>query len=116
VRHEPDVTLLLLRREDLHPDLAKPLVGFTSAQQEELHKEALEHLCSIICRFRVHEVGQIVLTLLPPIFSPELGIYDAQSARSESAWWANLKADVGRCLRESMPASLFFDVDDVMQQ
>jgi FkbH-like protein len=116
VTHEPDLTLLLLRREDLHPDLAKPLVGFCSARQKELGKEALESLCDIVGRFRAHKIGQIVLTLLPPIFSPGLGIYDAQSERSESVWWANLKWDIGRCLRESMQASLFLDLDEALQQ
>jgi FkbH-like protein len=116
VTHEPDLTLLLLRREDLHPELAKPLAGFNSARQEELAKEALEQLCGIVGRFRAHKVGQILLTLLPPILSPGLGIYDAQSERSESLWWANLKAEIGRYLRESMQASMFFDLDEVLQQ
>jgi FkbH-like protein len=116
VTHEPDLTLLLLRREDLHPDLSKPLVEFSSARQNDLGNETLEQLCGIVSQFRVHKVGQILLTLLPPILSPGLGIYDAQSERSESAWWANLKANIGRCLRESMQASLFFDLDEVLQQ
>jgi predicted enzyme involved in methoxymalonyl-ACP biosynthesis len=77
LRHEPDLTLLLLQREDLHPDLTKPLVGFSSVRQKELGKEALGRLCSIVGRFRMHKVGQIVLTLLPSIFSPGLGVtYD----------------------------------------
>jgi FkbH-like protein len=116
VRHEPDLTLLLMRREDLHPDLAKPLVGFSAARQKEIATETLERLCGIVGQFRKANVGQIVLTLLPPIFSPGLGIYDAQFDRSESIWWANLKAEIGRCLRESMRASLFFDLDEVLQQ
>ena len=114
--HEPDLTLLLLQREDLHPDLKKPLVGFSPAYQKELHKEVLERLRGMLGQFRAHKVGQIVLTLLPSILSPALGIYDAQSELSESAWWARLKADIGRCLRESVQASLFFDLDEVLQQ
>ena len=91
VTHEPDLTLLLLQREDLHPDLAKPLVGFSPARREELRKEVLERLRGIVGRFRAHKVGQIVLTLLPSLLSPGLGIYDAQSEFSESAWWARPK-------------------------
>lgn len=116
VTHEPDLTLLLLQREDLHPDLAKPWAGLSRARREELSKEVLERLYGIVGRFRAQKVGQIVLTLLPSLLSPGLGIYDAQSEFSESTWWAALKADIGRCLRESMQASLFLDLDDVLQQ
>lgn len=116
VAHKPDVTLLLLRREDLHPELTKPLVRFDRPQQETIAAEALERLRDVVSRFRAQKVGQIVLTILPPPRSAELGIYDAQSERSESAWWANLKARIGQYLRESSQASLVLDLDDVLQQ
>jgi FkbH-like protein len=116
VAHKPDVTLLLLRREDLHPELTKPLVRFDRPQQETIAAESLERLRDVVSRFRAQKVGQIVLTILPPARSAELGIYDAQSERSESAWWANLKARIGQYLRESSRASLFLDLDDVLQQ
>ena len=116
VTHRPDVTLLLLRREDLHPELGKPLVRFDRVQQETIAAEALERLRDVVSRFRAQKVGQIVLTILPAARSSELGIYDAQSERSESAWWANLKARVGQYLRESSQASLFLDLDDVLEQ
>ena len=41
VVHAPDLTLLLLQREDLHPDLARPLVGLAADQQEEIGTEVL---------------------------------------------------------------------------
>jgi len=44
VKHAPDMTLLLLRREDLHPDLANPLVGFGPARQEERRREVVDRL------------------------------------------------------------------------
>jgi FkbH-like protein len=116
VRHEPDLTLLLLRRDDLHPDLTKPVTAFSSERQKAIAGEALEHLCGVVGHFRAHRVGQIVLTLLPSMFSPALGVYDAQFERSESTWWANLKAEIGRSLRESMPASMFYDLDEVQQR
>jgi FkbH-like protein len=115
VRHESDLTLFLLRREDLHPDIAKPLAGFSLTDQEALRKDVLERVVDIVGRFRAHKIGQIVLTLLPPIVAPGLGIYDAQSDRSESAWWAKLKVDIGQCMRESIHASLFLDLDEVLQ-
>jgi len=116
VTHKPDLTLLLLRREDLHPDLAKPLVRFSRPQQETLAAESLERLRDVVGRFRAQDVGHLVLTILPSALSLGLGIYDAQSERSESVWWANLKARVGQYLRESVQASLFLDLDDVLQQ
>src|SRR5262245_3647249 len=114
--HRPDLTVLLLRREDLHPDLAKPLAGRSPTDQESLRQDVLERVSDLVGRFRAHKVGQIVLTLLPAIASPGLGIYDALSERSEGAWWARLKTDIGLCMRETLHASLFLDLDEVVQQ
>jgi FkbH-like protein len=116
VAHKPDLTLLLLRREDLHPDLAKPLAALSPTHQDSLRQDVLERLSHIVGRFRAQKVGQIVLTLLPPIASPGLGIYDVLSERSEGAWWAKLKADIGQCMRETIHASLLLDLDEVLQQ
>ena len=116
VKHEPDITLLLLQRSDLHPDLSQPIAGLSSARREELAREVLERLHSIVRQFRAQKVGQVVLTLLPSVQSPELGIYDAQSELSESAWWNRVKAEIGECLRESVKGSLFLDLDEVVQK
>jgi FkbH-like protein len=116
VAHEPDLTLLLLQREDLHPDLARPLARFSVSQQEELRADVLDRLQAMINQFRKQRVGQIVLTLLPALHGPGLGLFDAQSERSESVWWDGLKADIGRFLRDSVQASLFLDLDQVLLQ
>jgi FkbH-like protein len=116
VRHQPDMSLLLLRREDLHPDLAFPVARLSPSHQEELRAEVLQGLMSLVRPFREHPVGQIVLTLLPPLNGPGLGIYDAQSERSESAWWARLKTEIGAAFRETLQSSLFLDLDDVLRQ
>ncbi|MDS4068006.1 MAG: HAD-IIIC family phosphatase [Candidatus Competibacter sp.] len=116
VAHQPDLTLLMLRREDLHPALAKPLARLSAADQAQLGDEVLDRLCGIVARFGSLRVGQIVLTLLPSLLPPGLGIYDAQSESSESIWWARLKAAIGRCLRETMQASLLVDLDELLQQ
>lgn len=109
----PDVTLLLLRREDLHPDLSKAVASLDPAQQAELRHEAVGRLAEIVRLFRGQKVGHIVVTLLPPLLGPGLGIYDAQSERSESAWWASLKGDLARCLRDTFASTLFLDLDEV---
>lgn len=114
VRHAPDMTLLLLRREDLHPDLSKPLGMFSPAQQRDLRGEVVQALRDIVKRFRALPVGQIVVTLLPSMLAPGAGMFDMQSERSESGWWSILKTDFSRFLRESMQASLFIDLDEVL--
>ena len=48
--------------------------------------------------------------------APALGFFDAQSERSESAWWARLKSDIGQFLRDSVKASMFLDLDEVLLQ
>jgi len=116
LRHRPDVTLLLLRREDLHPDLGKPLAGLSVQQQRELREEVVDRLLGIVGQFRSHPIGQIVLTLLPAMHAPGLGVYDAQFEASESAWWAGLKKAVGDSLRDTLQSSLLLDLDEVLQQ
>lgn len=116
VAHRPDLTLFLLRREDLHPALSRPVAGLVPDQQEAVRREALERLGDVIRRFRVQKVGHIVLTLLPSVAPSGLGIYDAQSDRSEGAWWATLKTEIGQYLRESVPSSLLLDLDEILQQ
>lgn len=116
VKHKPDITLLMLQREDLHPDLHKPLAGFSTAEQEALRADILKRIGGIVERIRRYDVGQIVLTLLPALQGPGLGLYDAQAERSETMWWAGLKAAIGNLLRDSFQASLFLDLDEVLKQ
>jgi FkbH-like protein len=115
VQHAPDLTLLMLRREDLHPDFARPLPPMNPAETAKLNEVVVARLHDLVSRFRAHKVGQIVLTILPSIRSPGLGMYDAQSEFSESAWWARLKEEIGRFVRDSLPATLFLDLDEVLQ-
>lgn len=112
VRHRPDVTVLMLQREDLHPDLAQPLGAFPSSKQEEMRGAALAHLRSIVGQFRAHVDGLLLLTLLPAPAGPGLGLYDAQSERSEAAWWATLKASIAQFLRDEVRASMLLDLDE----
>jgi FkbH-like protein len=116
VKHQPDLTLLMLRREDLHPDLSKPVSLYDTQRQAQLSEVVLERLHSMVDEFRKHNVGLIVLTLLPSTVGPALGFYDAQAEMSETVWWANLKATIGRRLRESVKSSMFLDLDEVLLQ
>jgi len=96
VTHEPDLTVLLLRREDLHPGLSKPITGVSGAQQQLMTDQIVEQLRATVETFRKHTRGQIVLTVLPSIVGPGLGIYDAHSEVSESVWWERTKAEIAR--------------------
>lgn len=116
VAHQPDVTLLLLRREDIHPDLQRPVSGLAPDDQKALSQEFADRLLSIVGPFRNQEVGHLVVTFLPPLGGPGLGLYDAQAERSEAAWWAATKALVGSRIRETLSATLFLDLDEILAQ
>ena len=116
VAHSPDITLMLLRREDLHPDLARPVVGLRPGEQAKLAAQAHDRLLAIVTAFRAQNIGHLVVTVLPEQAGPALGVYDPQSERSEAAWWSALKADIGRRLRAGIEASLFLDLDEVLAQ
>lgn len=111
----PDLTLLLLQREYLHPDLVKPLAGFTANRLEELRAEVLAQLSAMLLQFRQYKVGQIVLALLPTINAPGLGIFDAQSEFSENTWRTRLEADVAHFMRGAVQASVVLDLDEVLR-
>lgn len=116
LEHRPDITLLLLRREDLHPDVALPIAGRPAAQREALRQACLAQVSDIVGRFRFQRVGQIVLTLLPSPTPSTLGLYDTLSDSSDAAWWSGLKSDIAAWMRSAAPSTLFLDLDDVAAQ
>ena len=110
------MTLLLLKSEDLHPELARPVTHLAPSDQEALRNEALQRLRAMVDALRVQRIGHILLSVLPPSFAPSLGLFDAQSERSESLWRMQLKVDIATYLRDSVQASLFLDLDQVMME
>ncbi len=116
VAHRPDITLLMLRREDLHPDLALPIVALGAVQRDALRQACLSWIQDFIGKFRAQPVGQLVLTLLPALANTSLGLYDQQALASETTWWAGLKSAIAAWLRDACPASLFLDMDDIQTQ
>ncbi len=114
VRHAPDLTLFLLRREDLHPRLAEPVAALDGEAREAVAGELLQGLGDILGRFRAAVGGRLVLTLLPDLYAPGLGLYDAQSERSEAAWWGSVKARIGGFLREGLAGASFLDLDPML--
>ena len=115
VRHRPDVTLLMLQREDLHPGLASPLAGRDDADRRTLGDQALEHLLGVVRSFRAVVDGRVVVTLLPPLDGPGAGLFDAMSDRSEAAFWSGFKTRLATALRTDVAAATFLDLDDLVR-
>jgi len=114
--HRPDLTLLMLRRDDLDPGLSRPFVALPSQQLTALRERSVARLVEITAAFRAHDVGQILVTLLPSLLPASLGQYDAQAEVSEAAWWQATKAALCERLRSELPATSFIDLDDVQAQ
>lgn len=114
VQFQPHVTVLLLQREDLHPGLSRPITGLGKEGQSQLRAQALHGVQEVVSLFREHKVGQMVVSFLPRLAGPTLGLYDAQAQASEAVWWASFKAEFGQWLRSSVPSSLFLDLDEVL--
>lgn len=116
VTHQPHVTVLLLQREDLHPDLARPITGLGADGLARLRTQALQRVTEIVSIFRAQPVGHLVVSFLPRMTGPSLGLYDPLSDASESAWWAGFKSEFGHWLRAHAPSSLLLDLDEVLLQ
>lgn len=111
---KPDLTLFMLRREDLHPKLSQPITGLNKAQQDCLREETVLRLLDILSPFRENVSGRFLLTILPSQFGPGLGLYDAQSKHSESAWWANFKRSATKVIGMELESTLFMDLDEIL--
>ncbi len=116
VSHESDLTLFMLRREDLHPELSRPIAGLDPERLSLLRDESLARLREIVSAFRAQPIGQMIVTLLPALLPASLGQYDAQAEASESAWWQALKSALAAWLQRDCPATTFLDLDDVLAQ
>jgi FkbH-like protein len=116
VQHQPHLTVLLLQREDLHPDLARPVTGLGAEDLQRLQAESLARVQDVVQRFRAHKVGHLVLSFLPRVAGPTLGLFDAQAEGSEAAWWNGFKQACAGWLRQAVPSSLYLDLDEVLAQ
>jgi len=112
--HRPDITVLMLQREDLHPALQRPLAALDEAAAGQLRAEVLAQLQQLVAAFRSQPVGHLVLTLLPPMAGPALGSYEPQAEHSESRFWARLLDDLGQWLRQNVPASTYLDLAELV--
>lgn len=116
VQHRPDVTVVMLQREDLAPALAKPLAALSAADQEGLAHDVHDSMMDLLSVVRAAVSGQLMATVLPDSQPAALGLFDVMSERSEQAWWARLKIRLASTLRERMPGVNLLDLDDVQTQ
>lgn len=115
VAFRPDMTVLMLQRQDLHPALAAaPLASLEPAQSDQLRREALAQLQDIVRSFRAHPVGQLLVTLLPTMAGPALGLHDVQAERSEVRFWSLLQDELGQWLRADVPSAMLLDLSEVV--
>lgn len=115
-RHAPDVTLLLLTREDLHPAFQIPASCIKATDKQEIQAQAQQALGGLVRQFRASIAGHIVVTILPGQSSPGLGIYDVMAEHSESHWWNCIKADLAGHLRAEFSAVSYLDLDQLVTQ
>ena len=116
INHKPHLTVLLLQREDLHPALSRPITGLGAAGQAQVLAQTVQRAQQIVSLFRGHHVGHLLVTFLPRLAGPALGLYDAQADNSDSVWWSTFKSEFGQWLRTVVPSSLFLDLDEVLLQ
>ena len=114
VQFRPDSTLLLLRREDLHPALQSPVVCLADNDREAVGAAAREALTQLVDRFRGCVGGQLIVTLLPDMAGPALGLYDGMAANSESRWWSDFGGAVADELREQFSGVSFLDLEQLL--
>ena len=114
IDHKPDLTLFMLCREDLHPDLNQPITRLNKEQQSDLLEKTALRLLNILSPFRKNVSGRFLITILPKQLGPSLGLYDTQSKYSENAWWASFKRSVTNMIDRELESTLFMDLDDLL--
>jgi FkbH-like protein len=112
--HAPDMILFMLTLEDIHPGFSQPDSSLHLNQRNDLLEEAVKRILEILVMFRANTSARIVLTFLPSVMPPALGIYDAQSEHSENLWRASLKKQLVDALGDALESSLFFDMDQIL--
>lgn len=115
-RHTPEITLLLLTREDLHPAFQTPAACIKAKDRKDIDSQAQKALQGLVQKFRDNLGGHIIVTILPSQGSPGLGSYDVMAEQSESRWWNDIKADIATQLREVFSGVSYLDLDQLVMQ
>jgi FkbH-like protein len=114
-RFSPDLTLILLQRCDLHPDLKVPH-GSARAELRRLNRAARDRVCGIVQQFRRSLPGRIVVAILPEPRRADLGLYDVHATHSEASWWASFKHGLANAFSRSVTGATLLDLDEVLYE
>lgn len=111
VAHKPDLTVILLRWEDLDPALSSAFAAQSPAEADALAERACGRLLQQVQAVRAAVSGHLLVTLLPVDHGPGLGDYDASAPGSEHRWREALKAAIADDLRASCASTTLLDLD-----
>jgi FkbH-like protein len=114
--HAPDITLLLLTSEDLHPEMCLPAACINPVNKPDILRKIRSVMSRLVNQFRSNIRGQIIVTLLPNSSSPGLGLYDAMAEHSELQWWNQIKSTLAGDLRRDFSAVSYLDLDQIALQ
>jgi FkbH-like protein len=113
--HAPEVTYFFLRWEDIEPRFAHPGLG-AAADRAAVAEAAIDALLSMLHAARRVLPGLLVVTMLPRMGGPELGLYDARVPTSEAGFRAELKGRTAGRLRDQAPSVVFDDLDALVEE
>ena len=111
VAHKPHLTVMLLRWEDLDPELGGAFTAPSADHLANLSERARARLMQLVGAVRGAIDGHILITLLPRDRGPGLGDYDTMSSVSEHAWREELKASIASDLLGAYPSTTLLDLD-----
>ena len=108
----PDFVYLFMRWEDLEPRLTAPVSGLAEGERDSVVKGAAATVSTLIQRLRQVCAATFVVTLLPKMWGPEHGVYDAMTEQSDTELRRRIKRAIARSM-EAIPSALFSDLDEV---
>ena len=107
--HDPEITFVLARIEDVAPSWRRPVSLLTAEELEGALNEARSMVGAMIQTLRDGIGGLIVFGLLPSMDPPELGLVDGNVAESEALARRRLIHALSETLRERFSEVLFDD-------
>jgi len=110
----PDLTLILLRPDDLDPALSHPLAQLSADDRATLADRATQALEQIVLTFRGAIGGRLVTTVMPALYPPDLGLLDPATAGSERGWWQGVKARFAEAASARIAGVSFLDLDELV--